>query len=61
MGFWKLTRRHTVRPEARKIVETLGGVLVGKAFGTFQFHHQRVVDKEIREILSHRMPLIDYG
>ena len=44
-----------------QIVETLGGVLVGKAFGTFQFHHQRVVDKEIRVILSHRMPLIDYG
>ena len=44
-----------------QIVETLCGVLVGKAFGTFQFQHQRVFDKEIREILSHRMPLVDYG
>src|SRR3954452_23543270 len=41
------------------MVETLGGVLAGKAFGTFQFHHKCVLDQEIREILSHRMPLVD--
>jgi hypothetical protein len=40
-----------------QIVETLGSVLVGKTFGTFQFHSQRVLDQEIREISPTECPL----
>jgi hypothetical protein len=36
-------------------------VFVGKAFGTFQLHHQRVLDKQIRIVFSHTVPLVDYG
>ena len=44
-----------------QIVETLGGVFVGKTFCTFQLHYQRVLDKEIRKIFSDRVTLVYCG
>jgi hypothetical protein len=39
----------------------VGLVFVGKAFRTLQLDDQRVLDEEVREILSHRTPFVDYG
>jgi hypothetical protein len=58
LGRWKLTRRKTVRPEAGKVVETLCGVLVGEALGTFQLHNRHVFDQQIRKLFSDVLTLI---
>jgi hypothetical protein len=53
-GFWKLTRRQTERPEARK---WLRHCAVCSLIDTFQLDHQHVFDEEIRKVLSGRVAL----
>src|SRR5689334_20642390 len=54
--------QETNRPaRGSQIIQTLCGVLLGKPFGTFQFHHQHVLYQQIREIVSYRIPLVHHG
>jgi hypothetical protein len=68
----KATRKRIVRgfqipeqapPLARgpQRVETLRGVLVGEALGTFQFDDQHIFHENIGKVRSHALALVSCG
>ena len=43
------------------LVKTLRHVFVGEALGTFQLHHQHVLDKQLGKVFSPRVTLVGNG
>ena len=55
LGLLKIHEQTEGQAGGSQIVKTLRHVFVGEAFGTFQLHHQHILDKEIGKVFSHRV------
>src|SRR6266498_4039924 len=61
LGLLKINEQTEGQAGGSQIVKTLRHVFVGEAFGTFQLHHQHVLDKQIGKVFSPRVTLVGNG